>query len=217
LSAAEIAAVRASGVTAVNLTVGAIGSGPNVFEEIFGYLGYWERELDAHPGVLMKVKRAADLGQAKASGRLGIIYGFQDATPLARIPGGWTSSPTSGDRVIRPPPQQDRRGAPATRRKRRRRGDLLHALPRDEGQPMAEDVIRHIEHALNVCGEDHVGIGTDGIISAIELTPEYVQNHREDIANRRRLGISASGEEDVYTFVPDLNTPRRFDTLAACS
>lgn len=82
---------------------------------------------------------------------------------------------------------------------------------------MAEDVIRHIEHALNVCGEDHVGIGTDGIISAIELTPEYVQNHREDIANRRRLGISASGEEDVYTFVPDLNTPRRFDTLAACS
>ncbi len=28
-----------------------------------------------------------------------------------------------------------------------------------QGQPMAIDVIRHIEHAIDICGEDHVGIG----------------------------------------------------------
>ena len=28
------------------------------------------------------------------------------------------------------------------------------------GQPHAEDVIRHLEHAVDVCGEDHVGLGT---------------------------------------------------------
>jgi membrane dipeptidase len=86
---------------------------------------------------------------------------------------------------------------------------------RTQGQPMAADLIRHIEHAVDVCGEDHVGIGTDGGISAVELTPEYVKRFHEDVANRRRQGISAPGEsEDVYTFIPDLNTPRRFETLA---
>ena len=49
----------------------------------------------------------------------------------------------------------------------------------------------------------------------MELTPEYVKRFHDDIANRRRLGVSAPGEsEDVYTFLPDLNTPRRFETLA---
>jgi membrane dipeptidase len=33
---------------------------------------------------------------------------------------------------------------------------------RKSGQPHAEDLIHHLEHAVNVCGEDHVGIGTDG-------------------------------------------------------
>jgi membrane dipeptidase len=86
---------------------------------------------------------------------------------------------------------------------------------RTKGQPSSEDLLRHLEHAIDVCGEDHVGIGTDGGISAIELTPEFIQRHREDIRNRRRLGISAPGEEeDVYTFLPDLNTPRRLETLS---
>src|SRR5262245_37461278 len=82
LSAAEVADVRASGVTAVNLTVGGIGNGADVFEQTFKTIGFWEREIDAHPDALVKVKSAADLDRAKASGRLGIIYGFQDGSPL---------------------------------------------------------------------------------------------------------------------------------------
>jgi membrane dipeptidase len=30
------------------------------------------------------------------------------------------------------------------------------------GHAHAEDVVAHIDHAVNICGEDHVGIGTDG-------------------------------------------------------
>src|SRR3954468_9904209 len=82
LSAAEIADLRTSGVTAVNLTVGSVGGGPDVFPDTFERIAYWEREIDSHSDVLIKVKSAADLDRAKASGRLGIIYGFQDATPL---------------------------------------------------------------------------------------------------------------------------------------
>ncbi|MGE5346738.1 MAG: dipeptidase [Acidithiobacillales bacterium] len=86
---------------------------------------------------------------------------------------------------------------------------------RTSGQPMAVDVLRHLEHALDVAGEDHVGIGTDGTISAVELTPKYLEEFRKELAARRKAGIGAPGEiEDVYTFVPDLNTPRRLETLA---
>jgi membrane dipeptidase len=86
---------------------------------------------------------------------------------------------------------------------------------RAQGQPMAEDVVRHVEHAVQICGEDHVGIGTDGPISPVHLTPEYIKAFHEDIEQRRRRGISAPGESpDVYTFVPDLNTPRRFELIA---
>ena len=48
---------------------------------------------------------------------------------------------------------------------------------------MAEDVIKHIEHALKVCGEDHVGIGTDGVISAVNVTPEFVKNSTTKLQN----------------------------------
>ena len=89
---------------------------------------------------------------------------------------------------------------------------------RTAGQPMAEDVIKHIEHALQVCGEDHVGIGTDGMISAINVTPEFRKKFNEEIEDRRKRGISAPGESpDVFTFVPDLNTPQRFEKLAYTS
>ncbi|MGO1072368.1 dipeptidase [Lysobacter sp. CA199] len=94
-------------------------------------------------------------------------------------------------------------------------GIYLMPFLRESGQPMAADVIRHIEHALQVCGEDHVGIGTDNTVSPVKLTEKYKRQHAESIRERRKLGISAPGEsESVYLYIPDLNTPRRFETLA---
>jgi membrane dipeptidase len=85
---------------------------------------------------------------------------------------------------------------------------------RTSGQPHGEDLIRHIEHAVQVAGEDHVGLGTDGMISAVELTPAYREFHRKDIEKRRRMGVSAPGETvDVYTYVPEYNGPRKFERL----
>lgn len=94
-------------------------------------------------------------------------------------------------------------------------GIYLMPFLRESGQPMAADLIRHIEHAVKICGEDHVGIGTDNMLSPVDLSEKYKARHREDIRDRRRLGISAPGEsETVYLYIPDLNTPRRFETLA---
>jgi len=83
-------------------------------------------------------------------------------------------------------------------------------------QPTAADVIRHLEHMLQVAGEDHVSIGTDGGISAEVLTPEFKERHASFVRERREAGISAPGEtEEGYLFANELNSPRRLETLAA--
>lgn len=93
----------------------------------------------------------------------------------------------------------------------------IYVMPylRPKGQPTAEDVIRHLEHALEVAGEDHVGIGTDGSISAVELTPAFIEFFTAMTRARKKAGIGAPGEDpDAYLFAAELNTPRRFETLA---
>jgi len=82
-------------------------------------------------------------------------------------------------------------------------------------QPAAADVIAHLEHAVQVAGEDHVSLGTDGYVSPTELTPGFRQRHQEITRERQRRGIAAPFEtEEGFLFASDLNTPRRFETLA---
>jgi membrane dipeptidase len=83
------------------------------------------------------------------------------------------------------------------------------------GQPHAEDLIRHIEYAVNVCGEDHVGLGTDGSISGVPLTDAYREHVRKDEEARIKAGYAAPGESaDVLTVVPEYDDPLRFNRLA---
>lgn len=64
------------------------------------------------------------------------------------------------------------------------------------------------------CAARPIGLGSDGPISPVPFD-EFREAHREDVRKRRALGISAPGEvDDVYTFIPDLNTPRRFRAIA---
>ena len=82
-------------------------------------------------------------------------------------------------------------------------------------QPTAADVIAHLEHAIDVAGEDHVSIGTDGTISPTDLTEEYKEQFRTITRERQERGIAAPFEtEEGYLFASDLNTPRRLETLA---
>jgi len=83
-------------------------------------------------------------------------------------------------------------------------------------QPTAADVIAHLEHAIDVAGEDHVALGTDGAISPQEITEEFKEEFRKTTRMRKELGIAAPFEaEEGYLFASDLNTPRRFETLTA--
>jgi membrane dipeptidase len=287
LDAADLADVRASGITAVNLTVSGVGSYARDYDKTIVGIAQCDREIALHPEVLMKFNDARDFAVAKRAGKLAIIYGFQDATPLAEdldrldtfrglgvriIQLTYNRRNLVGDGCLEPGnaglsqfgrtlvermnasnmlvdlshcgqrttdeaiaaskkpvaithagcaalANLPRNKSDATLRALAGRGGVvgIYFMPylRMSGQQMAADVVAHIEHALDVAGEDHVGIGTDGTISAVELTDDYKKAFASEIAERQKKGISAPGETTaVYTFVPDLNTPRRLETLA---
>ena len=84
-----------------------------------------------------------------------------------------------------------------------------------DGMAVAEDVVRHIEHAVRVCGEEHVGIGTDGGTTAVDDLDGAYEAARREVEARRRAGISAAGEgPGVVPFIPDLQGPNQFRKLA---
>jgi membrane dipeptidase len=289
LSSRAVADVSASGVTCLNLTVGPVGSRPEhaAFEGIVRDIARWQREIDAHPGTLLQVRSTKDIATAKASGRLGLVFGLQDGVAFhldlsvldaLRGLGVLIVQPTYnlrnllGDGCLEPADaglsrlgraavqhmnalgilvdlshcgRRTTADAIATSSRpvafthtgcaalhdhpRNRTDDELRALAerggvagiyvmpylRPRGQPTAEDVVRHLEHAIEVAGEDHVGVGTDGTLSPVELSPEFVKAFAAQTAARTKSGIGAPGEDpDAYLFAAELNTPRRLLTLA---
>ena len=74
----------------------------------------------------------------------------------------------------------------------------------------------HFDHALKVCGEDHVGIGSDQGVAPIRDTREYRENLRKEIEDRVRRGVSAPGESpNRPPFIPEWNRARRMERIAA--
>ena len=287
LSARGLADVRESGVTAINFTINEPGNGPNKFMLAVKNIADLEHELTLHPNALMKILRGGDIQAAKASKRLGIIYGCQDTTMLEADLKNLVVFADLGVRIVQPTynirnlmgdgciekadgglsklgydfiaemnrlkllldlshagPRTIAEGIAASRAPtaithtgcralvdlpRNTRDSELRALAerggvagiyfmpflRESGQPHAEDLIRHIEHAVNVCGEDHVGLGTDGSISGVPLTDAYRAAFRKNVEARQKAGYGAPGESaDVLTIVPEYNDPLRFARLA---
>ena len=94
-------------------------------------------------------------------------------------------------------------------------GVIFWPYLRTDTQPMAIDVIRHIEHMIDVGGEDHVGIGTDSQVPPVERTAEFEKENREWIKGAKEDGIFDKDRPDeLYTFIPDLNMANRFEVLA---
>jgi membrane dipeptidase len=84
-----------------------------------------------------------------------------------------------------------------------------------KGQPQREDVIRHLEHAVNVCGEEHVGIGTDNPMLGFEINDQSRKEQREFYERRAKAGIAAPGEAaDKFNMVEGYNDGSRFEHLA---
>ena len=248
----------ASGVSAVNITLGYVSGPMDPFEYTVGSIGAWDRLLRERADHLIKVNTAADILKARSEGRVGIFYGFQNCVQLGDKPQRVDLFANLGVRVIQltyNPANALGDGSMAPQNRGLTRFgrevverlnaahvmvDLSHSgertcldaiaaskapisinhtgcraltdLPRNKtdaelrgvaerggfvgiyfmpyltlsGHPTPQDVVAHIDHAVNVCGEDHVGIGTDGEVSAIDDLGAYRARLTAEIAGPRR-------------------------------
>lgn len=88
---------------------------------------------------------------------------------------------------------------------------MLPYLTVDTRQPMLADYVEHMLHALNVGGEDHVGIGTDSFF--FEAGQTELKQVAELEAQRKKAGVGAPGENRP-PYLPDVNTPRKLERVA---
>jgi membrane dipeptidase len=288
IEARVIADAKASGMNAVNVTLGYVAGPMEPFEHTVREIAVWEARLARQKGDLLKVLTAADILRARDEGRVGIIYGFQNSAMLGDKVERADIFADLGVRVIQltyNPANQvgDGSMAPGNRgltpfgrtvierlNANRIMVDLSHSgektcleaarastqpisinhtgcraltdLPRNKTDEElrlvasrggfvgiyfmpflarnsvahASDVVAHIEHAVRVCGEDHVGIGTDGGTTGIDDMAAYRVHIRKQIADRKAAGIGAAGENpDTLPFVEDLEGPGQFHRLAS--
>ena len=90
--------------------------------------------------------------------------------------------------------------------------DLPYLTPSPR-QPTVDDYMAHLAHALEVAGEDHVGIGSDVGIAPLDTSPSGMADTERELKERRAAGLSAP-EEDRPPYVIGLNTPRRLEIIA---
>ncbi|WP_445146643.1 dipeptidase [Dyella sp. Tek66A03] len=282
-----LAEAHASGLTAVNITLGYVSGPDDPFEASVRDIAATDALVRQHDRDVMKVLSAADIRRAKAEKKVGLIYGFQNGAMMGNDAKRVDIFADLGVRVFQltyNPANQLGDGSMAAQNRgltpfgrevvvrlnaRHVMVDLSHSgeqtcldaarastapisinhtgcravtdLPRNKtdaelrlvaerggfigiyfmpflnasGHAHAEDVVAHIDHAVNICGEDHVGIGTDGSVTQIDDLNAYQAALAKEIAQRKAAGISAAGERpDTYPFVVDLRGPQQFQKLA---
>ncbi len=287
ISPRMLADAHASGMAAVNQTLGYVFGTEKPYESTLEDIKHWDGLVAANAKDLLKVLSAADIGRAKAGKKIGLIYGFQNCAMMGDDASRVDRFAKLGVRVFQLTYNNanqlgDGSMAPAGRgltpfgrevveriNANRCMVDLSHSgvqicldaarassrpisinhtgcraltdLPRNKtdeelklvadkggfvgiyfmpfltlsGHATPEDVVAHIEHALNVCGEDHVGLGTDGGTTAIDDMGAYNKALAKEHDDRVKAGISAPGERaDTHPFVDDLQGPGQFRKLA---
>ncbi len=79
-------------------------------------------------------------------------------------------------------------------------------------QPTVADYMAHMEHALKVAGEDHVGVGSDVPINPFDTSPKGMAEFNKFEEERQKSGLAAP-EEDRPVYVEGLNVPRKIEII----
>jgi membrane dipeptidase len=82
-------------------------------------------------------------------------------------------------------------------------------------RPSSADLVRHMDHLKNLCGEDHVSIGTDGVLSKTVIDDKSRTAQKKFYEDRAAQGIAAPGEgPDIFNIVADYDDIMRYRHLA---
>jgi membrane dipeptidase len=287
ISPRVLADAQASGVTAINMTIGYVFGDGEPFEQTVRAVAQWNVLIESHARDVLKVLTTEDIRRAKDEKRIGLIFGFQNAAMMGdhadRVDifadlgvrviqltyngtnglGGGSLAPAgtgltpfghevverlNAKRVIVDLAHSGEQTCLDAARASRRPIAISHTgcraltdLPRNKTDEelrlvasrggfvgiyfmpflttgrnaTSDDVVAHIEHAVQVCGEDHVGIGTDGPFTPVDDLETYRVSLVKEIADRRAKGVSAPGERpDIFPFVIELSGPDQLRRLA---
>jgi membrane dipeptidase len=90
--------------------------------------------------------------------------------------------------------------------------DLMY-LAASPKQPTLDDYMAHMEHALKIAGEDHVGVGSDVPINPFDTSAKGMVEFNKVEEARQKTGLAAP-EEDRPPYVVGLNVPRKIELIA---
>jgi membrane dipeptidase len=278
--------ILASGLRCCVVTVGNPGLyGSDALPDMEREIAAYEAHIDAHPGRLMRIRTVADIDEAVRSGRLGLVYYPQNATPLARDPDRVQALWDQGVRILQltynhrnllgdgsaertdaglsefgvevvarmnavgmlvdvshsgaattldairqstAPVAITHAGCKAVFDHPRNKSDVALRAMADRGGVLGvvqlnpylgprerntlDDYLAHIRHAVNVCGIDHVAIGSDREHRAIPDTPEERQKLVDELARLYPDPAQAPPVRWPF-FLSELNHPRRMETV----
>ncbi len=284
LTPESIGMIRGSGLTAIKASIGGFDA---PFAEANKEIAAYERCIADHPDLLMQIKTADDLATAKATGRLGVIFSFEEVAlfeeklerfdlfadkgvrvmqlsynlPSPFASGVLSAQPSEGLTALgrEALARMEAKGvtldlshadAPSTlealevatkpvlithagcmavhAHPRHKSDDELRRLAHNGGvvgvynlcylapsprQPNLDDYFAHLDHALKVAGEDHVGVGTDQAVCPFDTSPEAMVGFNQNEEERHRKGVAAP-EEDRPLYVEGLNRADRTRVIA---
>ena len=76
--------VERSGLTMIETTLGAPGDPPFGYEQAVQDIASWHGSFNRYPDRVIHVRRSADIVEAKRTGKIAVMIGFQNATHLQR-------------------------------------------------------------------------------------------------------------------------------------
>ena len=82
LTEEQISSARASGITAINVTVNEGAADFSGFETVVSHIAFWMSEVQRNPQIFSLILRGADIAAAKQSHRVGLMLGFQGTDVL---------------------------------------------------------------------------------------------------------------------------------------
>lgn len=282
----KVEALRHSGITVISMCM-TVPSQRSGFEEVKQIIEKWDAFVAKHSDVFIKATCAADIDEAKRTGKVAFVYNFQETTPFHRdlsrvklfydlgvrqvqLSHDFRNFAVDGCRELtnagmsrfgfhlvealntqrilvdvthvgelsameaiihsKAPMIMSHSGCYALCPHPRNVSDRNIKLLADRGgvfcvynqsgwltkdpEISMDHYIAHVEHVINIAGEDHVGMGTDG--DAVDMTamrPNEAQRHQEifdkDVKYHPQLTWPVK-----HMRVPELSHPKRLLHLA---